>query len=229
MIRAEYVWNDQQPIDVSKLPPIPLEPEGNGVQSMAIRTCRSTILVDYKATMSKTLTSHHFDEHGAISDDIPDGAPQTRSALVVPMKHNGDVIGVIQVQSNRINAFQEHHLRLLESLSVYASAAISLAKLNTQAERDHYAHSKLETERTVYQKLLEESDEGVMLWCLGPNSGDNLVLLAANHAAMRMLGQEREDLDLAQAMDHFSGDMKRMLKNDRAQHRRSRSDRTLQQ
>ncbi len=54
---------------------------------------------------------------------------QTRSELTVPIKVKGEVIGVLDVQSNRLNAFDQSDLALLQSLANQAAVAIKNAQL----------------------------------------------------------------------------------------------------
>ncbi|MGD2205834.1 MAG: GAF domain-containing protein, partial [Anaerolineae bacterium] len=54
---------------------------------------------------------------------------QTRSEILVPIKVKGEVIGVLDVQSNRLNAFDQSDLALLQSLANQAAVAIKNAQL----------------------------------------------------------------------------------------------------
>jgi nitrate/nitrite-specific signal transduction histidine kinase len=62
-------------------------------------------------------------------------ASQTRSELVVPLKTKETVIGVLDVQSERLNAFDEQDLTVLESLARQAAIAIENARLYQQAQQ----------------------------------------------------------------------------------------------
>jgi len=59
----------------------------------------------------------------------------TRSELTVPLKVKGDVIGVLDVQSDQLNAFDESDLLVLQSLAHQAAIAIENARLYEQARR----------------------------------------------------------------------------------------------
>ncbi len=60
---------------------------------------------------------------------------ETRSELTVPLKVKGDVIGVLDVQSDQLNAFDESDLLVLQSLAHQAAIAIENARLYEQARR----------------------------------------------------------------------------------------------
>jgi GAF domain-containing protein len=61
-------------------------------------------------------------------------AGEIRSELAVPLKIKGVVIGVLHVQSDCLNAFNEHDLTVLQSLAHQAALAIDNARL-FEAER----------------------------------------------------------------------------------------------
>jgi len=62
-------------------------------------------------------------------------AIETRSELCVPLKTKEAVIGVLDVQSDRLNAFDESDLAVLQSLAHQAAIAIENARLYEQAQQ----------------------------------------------------------------------------------------------
>ena len=58
----------------------------------------------------------------------------TRSELAVPLKVAGKVIGVLDAQSERLNAFDESDLTVMQSLANQAAIAIENARLYENAE-----------------------------------------------------------------------------------------------
>lgn len=63
------------------------------------------------------------------------GAEETRSELAVPLKTKDAVTGVLDVQSKRLNAFDEQDLAVMESLARQAAIAIENARLYQQAQQ----------------------------------------------------------------------------------------------
>jgi len=59
----------------------------------------------------------------------------TRSELVVPIIVKGQVIGVLDAQSDRLNAFDQSDLAVLQALAHQAGAAIENARLYEQSQR----------------------------------------------------------------------------------------------
>lgn len=60
---------------------------------------------------------------------------KTRSELTVPVLVKGQVIGVLDVQSDRLNAFDDTDLAVLQSLAHQVGAAIENARLYEQAQQ----------------------------------------------------------------------------------------------
>lgn len=63
------------------------------------------------------------------------GGSQTRSELTVPIKTRGKVIGVLDVQSDRLDAFDKSDLVVLQSLAHQAAVGIENARLYEQAQQ----------------------------------------------------------------------------------------------
>lgn len=59
----------------------------------------------------------------------------TRSELVVPIKTKEEVVGVLNIQSVRLNAFDESDLAVMQALADQAATAIENARLYEQARR----------------------------------------------------------------------------------------------
>jgi len=65
---------------------------------------------------------------------LPDSS-ETRSELAVPLLAKTGVIGVLNVESDRVNAFDETDVQILQSLANQAAIAIENARLYEQAQR----------------------------------------------------------------------------------------------
>ena len=125
--------------DVSMYPPIPLEPEGRGTQSLAIRTGKALLLNDYVAQRKSTQTIYYIDDETnevVQEDELPENGDVTRSALIVPIKTGEQVNGVIQVMSYQLNAYTETHLKLLEALTLHINSAQTNARLFAQVQSE---------------------------------------------------------------------------------------------
>jgi diguanylate cyclase (GGDEF)-like protein/PAS domain S-box-containing protein len=146
-----FVMN-RQALDVSAFPPIPLEEEGRGTQSLVIRSGKSLLLNDYQAALKTARTSYFVnDQTHELDEQVDPEEEVAQSALIVPLKVGEQVTGVVQVMSYCPNAFSEEQLQLLESLALH----IAVAKQNAQL----YARVQYELEqRKLAEAELRESE-----------------------------------------------------------------------
>jgi PAS domain S-box-containing protein len=129
LIRGSYAWVDQTEIDANQLPPIPLEEEGRGVQSRVIRSGNSLLLPDYELYMLTADSHYYVEEDGKTRTELEPDEDRPRSGILTPLKMSGNVVGVIQVMSNKLADYTEDNLHFLETLAVNASFAITNARL----------------------------------------------------------------------------------------------------
>jgi signal transduction histidine kinase len=86
--------------------------------------------------------------------------PDTRSALAVPMKTQNRVIGVLDVQSRRLDAFDESDIKVLQALANQAAVAIEKARL---LETERQRADELEALRTTMAELTAELELSTLL------------------------------------------------------------------
>ncbi|WP_119065298.1 PAS domain S-box protein [Aggregatilinea lenta] len=157
LIRCIYMQHEGVVLDPSDLPPIPLEPEGTGTQSVAIRTGEALILNDYQAHLLTASTRYYANQHGVIGpDEVPDDEDVPRSALIVPLKHEGQVTGVVQVMSYRKDAYSEADFNVLNALAPQVAIALQNATLYQQAQAE-IAERKRAQEAEYAQRTIAEA------------------------------------------------------------------------
>lgn len=137
LIHTEYARVNGVEQTVDLLLPVPLDSAGKGMQSEVIRAGSPAIHSDYRKAFSATGTMYktspdgqrlmRVDRDEAIAD-LP------RSAMLVPMKAQGKVIGVMQVQSNTLNAYQEEDAKLLTGLANITAVAVENRSLLTTSQ-----------------------------------------------------------------------------------------------
>jgi PAS domain S-box-containing protein len=81
---------------------------------------------------------------------------ETRSELVVPIKSGQSVIGVLDLQSEEFDAFDETDAMLMETLADQVAVAIENARLFEQAQEEIAERKRAEAELRKYQEHLEE-------------------------------------------------------------------------
>lgn len=153
MIRIMAVWADGVKPSISEYPELPLAPEGFGIQSQVIRSGESRLILDYEKQFKKSISNYSYS-----NDEIESNAKILySSALLVPMKLEGNVIGTIQVLSYEKNAFNADNLRMLESLTSPITAATVNAGLYQQAQKEIDERIKKEIELKEIRRNMEEA------------------------------------------------------------------------
>ncbi|MBI5352975.1 MAG: PAS domain S-box protein [Chloroflexi bacterium] len=136
LITCRAYWMENKWLDVSAFPAVPLEEEGKGTQSRVIRSGHPMLINDYEAYQKTASLIYYVDsETNKVAENAtPPDENVTRSAMIVPLKKRDAVTGVIQVVSNRLNAYTEQQLKLLESLALHIVSAEQNALLYTQVQ-----------------------------------------------------------------------------------------------
>ena len=160
IIRCEYFVYDKAPIDVSTFPTIPLNPDGKGTQSRVIISGKAMLLNDYQAHIRTSKKKYLVADNGEMVDEeeVSEDEDVLRSAIIAPMIFQGDVVGVIQVMSNKLNAYTEQHLHLIEAACTQMAVASNNAMLYRQAQEE--INERIQAQR----KLQESYDSTLMGW-----------------------------------------------------------------
>lgn len=101
--------------------------------------------------------------------------PRTRSELVIPLRTANGLVGVLDLQSARIDAFSAADQRLLLSFADQAAAAIQNVRLYEQIRRSNEDLERRVAERTAELHRLKERAEAIL-----NNSSDAIVLAHAD-------------------------------------------------
>lgn len=125
LITFEYGMQDGEKLDMSKFAPIPLDSSGVGSQGEVIRTQQPLIVDDLQTRRKQTQTA-------ILSESA---ASMTQSGIYVPMLSNDSVLGVMYVQSYRINRFSQADAELLTLFANTSAIAIQNARLFAATQR----------------------------------------------------------------------------------------------
>ena len=130
--RAGYVVSEGTVGDATNLPPIPLQEVGHGIQ--VIHTGEPFYVSGLRKAMEISRHEHTIYQDGTVVEGSPPPERQdiSGSALYVPMKIEGETIGVIHVQSHRLDAYSQEDIDLLSALANVAVIAIENARLFEQ-------------------------------------------------------------------------------------------------
>jgi PAS domain S-box-containing protein len=158
LIRCEWATGPYGHYDVSEFPALPLNPDGEGTQSRVIRTGQSFYFRDYQAKRQTSKKKYYIKPNSEIAEkeERPENGCVPQSALLVPLKIEGRVIGVIQVFSFDLAAFSEDDLTFLETLAPQIAAAMTNARLYQQAQSELEERKQAEETLRQYQEHLED-------------------------------------------------------------------------
>jgi PAS domain S-box-containing protein len=164
IIRCDYAWVDGELLDVGIFPPLRLQASG-GMQSQVIRTGEPLLTNDVAARVQDKGTYYDVDREGTMRKVPDEGPPKAQAAMMIPVKHEGDVVGVVQLMSDH-STYEEAQLELAEGMVAQMGAAVRNARLHearlrleaTAAAADAAA---AERERAVH--VLEAVGDGIFL------------------------------------------------------------------
>lgn len=89
------------------------------------------------------------------------GRPETRSEVVVPIISESRVIGVFNLESDRVNAFRGADLRVLQAFANQAAISIQRAWFHRELREKHRLEDEMRFAREIQELFLPE--EGVVL------------------------------------------------------------------
>ena len=115
--------------------------------------------------MKRKGTYYEVNREGHMRKVPEEGAPGTRAALMLPVKHEGRVIGVVQVMSDRIE-YSDEQLELVEGLVSQMAAAARNARLAEERNRAAEAEAAAKAvaaEREQVARVLAAVGDGIVL------------------------------------------------------------------
>ena len=166
LIRCEYVWNEGSKVDASTLPSLPLNRAGGGMQSRVIVSGESFLFNDVPEQVREREGEYYnVDPDGALRK-IPDAGPAaTKAAMMVPVKHEGVVVGVVQLMTDR-GEYTQEQVELFEGLVAQMAAAVRNARLQKERRRLEAAEAAaraVAAEREQAAQVLEAVGDGIFL------------------------------------------------------------------
>lgn len=147
-------------IDVTSIPEIPLAPQGKGILSEAIRKNDTLVVNNYQKRLKESSVKYHITNEGSISEEEIDKGYVIESALIVPIKLNGKILGFITIMSKNNNEFDDKNLHWIETVVNQASIANKNAILYLETKEELSRIKVLEDELTAgLREKLQLKDE----------------------------------------------------------------------
>ena len=191
LIRCEYAWTDGAVLDATTLPALSLNRKGGGMQSRVIVSGEPLLFNDVPDRVKKVAgVYYNVDAEGKL-ERIPDGGPsKTTAAMMVPVKDEGRVVGVVQLMTDS-GEYTDNELELFEGLVAQMGAAVRNARLQQERRRLEAAEAAaraVAAEREQAAQVLEAVGDGIFLL-----DGDGVVRLW-NRAATLATGVAAEEI-----------------------------------
>ncbi|NOZ04525.1 MAG: PAS domain S-box protein [FCB group bacterium] len=188
LIKAGFVIVDGKVRKTENFPPIPLEEKGYGIQSQVIRTGKPIHCTDWDEALKRVKTVYDIQKDGTVKQGFPPGKERTdatNSAILVPMKIAKKVIGILQVQSKRPNAYSEEDVSLLSGMANVSAIAIQNTRLYKEVQRE-LAERKQAEEK--FRTLFEESRDAIYI------SEKKGTIIEMNQAGLNLFGYSRDEM-----------------------------------
>jgi len=163
-IRCEYAWVEGNEIDPSTLPLLRLNRDGGGMQSRVILTGEPLLTNDVAERVQDEGTYYNVDRQGAVKK-IPQSPVATSAAMMVPVKQEGRVVGVVQLMRDA-GVYGDADLELFAALVGQMAAAVRSARLQKERSRLEAAQaaaSARTAEREQAARVLEVVGDGIFL------------------------------------------------------------------
>ena len=117
-------------------------------------------LVGWVAATGKPLVVNDVSKEPRFAPYPDKAADETKSEIVVPMTVGNDVTGVLDVESNQLNAFDDEDLFILKTLAAQLAVAVEDARLyNSQREEAYYLNVLLQVSQNL--SAITDLDEGL--------------------------------------------------------------------
>jgi signal transduction histidine kinase len=166
LITCEYAWVDGEKLDPAIFPALPVNRDGGGMQSRVITSGESLLVNDVPEQVKQPGGVYYdVDREGQMRKVPEEGSPGVRAAMMMPVKHEGEVVGVVQLM-NADAEYDQEQLELAEGLVGLMGAAARNARLHETAQAEAAARARAEAtaaERENAARVLDAVGDGVFL------------------------------------------------------------------
>ena len=190
-IRCVYAWSDGNRLDTTLFPALSLNRKGGGMQSKVIVTGVPLLFNDVAEVVQQPGgTYFDVDREGNVRKLPESGPPGSSAAMMVPIKHEGRVVGVVQVMANS-GAYTHEQLELADGLVQQMAAAVRNARLQNEQRRLAAAEAAaraVAAEREQAAFVLDLVGDGIFLVDEGG------IVRLWNRAAVQVTGLDTEEV-----------------------------------
>ncbi len=189
-LRAAFMVSDGETLDISRFPPLRIPPAPARGRGRAIVSGAPELVEDVPAAAQANGAAIHV--------GTPGDERVARTALYVPMLVQGQVRGLLEVQSYRPQAYSAAQVALLQPVANWIGLALENAQLFREARRYaaelearlaelRQAHEELQRSNARLNTLIDHSP--VPIWTLTPQG----IVTRWNAAAERVFGWSAQE------------------------------------
>jgi|GEM_PF-667295 len=129
---------------------------------------------------------------GYVNDVKKPGGPALRSEFVALMRSGSDLLGALNVESDRVDAFDNADVMMIQSAADIISLTLQNARLYREAQQEIIERKRVEQalqeSEERFRVIYEKANDGVMI------SNDNNKIVDVNPRYCEMLGYSRAEL-----------------------------------
>jgi PAS domain S-box-containing protein len=162
-IKFDAIRVNGEDIDASMVPLMQLKPDGKGPQTRTIHTGKPIIISDLENCMKDSKNNFFIDTDGNVCKRDEGVENVSRASIMIPLKHENTVIGVLHVQSYKTDLYTEEDLHKLEPFAFIFASAMERAKLYQKLQNE-LAEKEIAFEQVrKFAKGIENSPNSIII------------------------------------------------------------------
>ncbi|NOS85734.1 MAG: PAS domain S-box protein [Ignavibacteria bacterium] len=162
-IKYDAVRIDGEDVDTSHIPLIKLKPDGQGPITRTIHTGKPIIISDLEACVKFSSNNFFIDTDGKLCDMDDKIENVSRAAIMIPLKYEDRVTGVLQVQSYKTDFFTYEDLHKLEPFAFIIASAMQRARLYGKIQSEFIEKSAAFEQIRKFSKGIEQSPNSIVI------------------------------------------------------------------
>lgn len=150
-------------VDASQIPLMKLDPQGKGPQTYTILTGKPQIVGDLEKRVENSNYKFFIDTSGNLCDMDKGIENVSKSAIMIPLKYEDRVIGVLQVQSNKKDIYTDEDLHKLEPFAFIFASALQRARLYKKLQSELAEKAAAFEQIRKFTKGIENSPNSILI------------------------------------------------------------------
>jgi PAS domain S-box-containing protein len=162
-IKYDAVRVNGEDVDTSNIPLMKLRHDGQGPITRTIHTGKPLIISDLEACMKFSKNNFFIDTDGKLCDIDGDVENVSRAAMMIPLKHEEKVTGVLQVQSYKTDFYTSEDLHKLEPFAFIIASAMQRARLYEKIQSELAEKVTAFEQLRKFSKGIEQSPNSIVI------------------------------------------------------------------